>query len=134
MDSIQKVKESDQVEDPEKGKQPAFNMVTTAVIMNLPTEKRHVFLMDDEDSKENEISTDSYNDEGEDTEFNPKIDKFESSSQYYLSCIGFLVGFPNFFRFIKNVKLFGGSTFLIPYFTCMLVVGFPLVVLDTALG
>uniref|UniRef100_A0A1I7S7U7 Transporter n=3 Tax=Bursaphelenchus xylophilus TaxID=6326 RepID=A0A1I7S7U7_BURXY len=54
--------------------------------------------------------------------------------QFLLTCISFAVGLGNIWRFPALVYENGGGTFLIPYFFCSMVIGFPVVYLELSLG
>lgn len=57
-----------------------------------------------------------------------------SKAEYLLSVIGFAVGLGNIWRFPKLAMENGGGAFLLPYFTCMFVLGLPLFILELGLG
>ena len=46
-------------------------------------------------------------------------DGFKSKWGFILACIGSAVGMGNIWRFPIMVSLWGGMTFLIPYFICV---------------
>ncbi|CAD5210795.1 unnamed protein product [Bursaphelenchus xylophilus] len=54
--------------------------------------------------------------------------------QFLLTSISVAVGLGNIWRFPSLVYENGGGTFLIPYFTCALLVGFPVLYLELSLG
>ena len=59
---------------------------------------------------------------------------YDNYYEYCLSLIGFAVGLGSFWRFPYLVYKNGGGAFLIPYFFAMLVIGMPLLYLETAVG
>ena len=61
-------------------------------------------------------------------------DGFTSKWGFILACIGSAVGMGNIWRFPIMVSLWGGLTFLIPYFICVLLVGATGVIGEFALG
>ena len=50
-------------------------------------------------------------------------DGFKSKWGFILACIGSAVGMGNIWRFPIMVSLWGGMTFLIPYFICVILIG-----------
>jgi SNF family Na+-dependent transporter len=63
---------------------------------------------------------------------NPHI--YSNSWEYVLSIVGITVGFGSFWRFPYLIYKNGGGAFFVPYFICMIVVGIPLLYLETAVG
>ncbi len=63
-----------------------------------------------------------------------KRDGFSSRWGFILACIGSAVGMGNIWRFPIMVSIWGGMTFLIPYFICVLLVAFTGVIGEFALG
>ena len=61
-------------------------------------------------------------------------DGFTSRWGFILACIGSAVGMGNIWRFPIMVSLWGGMTFLIPYFICVLLIGSTGVIGEFALG
>uniref|UniRef100_A0A183C9Y5 Transporter n=1 Tax=Globodera pallida TaxID=36090 RepID=A0A183C9Y5_GLOPA len=57
-----------------------------------------------------------------------------SSWQFLLACIGYAVGLSNIWRFPSLAYENGGGAFLVPYLTCSLLIGFPLLYLEMSLG
>ena len=51
-------------------------------------------------------------------------DGFKSRWGFILACIGSAVGMANIWRFPWMLSTYGGLTFLIPYFICVIVIGF----------
>uniref|UniRef100_A0A0N5BSV9 Transporter n=1 Tax=Strongyloides papillosus TaxID=174720 RepID=A0A0N5BSV9_STREA len=60
--------------------------------------------------------------------------EWNSKLQFILTCIGFAVGLGNIWRFPSVAYENGGAAFLIPYLTCSLIFGFPVLFLEMALG
>ncbi|MFH1240206.1 MAG: sodium-dependent transporter, partial [Candidatus Diapherotrites archaeon] len=60
--------------------------------------------------------------------------KWSSSFMFILAAIGSAIGIGNIWRFPYIFGQQGGAAFLIPYFVCVLVIGFPLMLLETAAG
>uniref|UniRef100_A0A0K0E5S1 Transporter n=1 Tax=Strongyloides stercoralis TaxID=6248 RepID=A0A0K0E5S1_STRER len=63
-----------------------------------------------------------------------KKEKWDSKLQFLLTCIGFAVGLGNIWRFPALAYENGGAAFLIPYITLSLLVGFPILFMEFALG
>lgn len=61
-------------------------------------------------------------------------DNFKSRSGFIIACIGSAVGMGNIWLFPARVSAFGGAAFLIPYFVCVVVIGFTGVVGEMAFG
>ena len=61
-------------------------------------------------------------------------DGFTSRWGFILACIGSAVGMGNIWRFPIMVSVWGGMTFLIPYFICVLLIGSTGVIGEFALG
>ena len=61
-------------------------------------------------------------------------DGFQSKWGFILACIGSAVGMGNIWRFPIMVSVWGGMTFLIPYFICVLLIGSTGVIGEFALG
>ena len=61
-------------------------------------------------------------------------DGFKSKWGFLLACIGSAVGMGNIWRFPIMVSLWGGMTFLIPYFICVILIGSTGVIGEFALG
>ncbi|CEF65017.1 Sodium-dependent dopamine transporter [Strongyloides ratti] len=63
-----------------------------------------------------------------------KKEKWDSKLQFLLTCIGFAVGLGNIWRFPALAYENGGAAFLIPYVTLSLLVGFPILFMEFAIG
>lgn len=61
-------------------------------------------------------------------------DNFKSRSGFIIACIGSAVGMGNIWLFPARVSALGGAAFLIPYFICVIVIGFTGVVGEMAFG
>ena len=61
-------------------------------------------------------------------------DGFKSKWGFILACIGSAVGMGNIWRFPIMVSIWGGMTFLIPYFICVILIGSTGVIGEFALG
>ena len=69
---------------------------------------------------------------GADNDNNPNV--YSNTWEYIMSTVGLCVGFGAFWRFPYLVYTNGGGVFLIPYTIAMILVGMPLLYLETALG
>ena len=65
---------------------------------------------------------------------NKRKTEWESQIQYFLSCIAYTVGLGNLWRFPYLCFNHGGLSFLVPYFTCILLCGLPMTVMESCLG
>ena len=63
-----------------------------------------------------------------------KQDGFQSQWGFIMSAVGSCVGMANIWRFPIMVSLWGGMTFLIPYFICVILIGSTGVIGEFALG
>lgn len=61
-------------------------------------------------------------------------DSFKSRSGFIVACIGSAVGMGNIWLFPARVSAFGGAAFLIPYFVCVILIGFTGVIGEMAFG
>jgi len=61
-------------------------------------------------------------------------EKFANQVEYWLSCIGFAVGFGNVWRFPYMCYSNGGAVFLIPYLMCLFFIAIPMYLIETAYG
>ena len=61
-------------------------------------------------------------------------ESFGKSIEYWLSCIGYAVGFGNIWRFPYLVFKNGGAAFLVPYLLALLCIAMPMYMLETAFG
>ncbi|XP_062239348.1 sodium- and chloride-dependent betaine transporter-like [Platichthys flesus] len=73
-------------------------------------------------------------DEGPREEEAPPRGKWANSKEYLLSMTGGIIGVGNLWLFPFACYRHGGAAFLIPYFLCLLFIGGPLFLLETALG
>jgi SNF family Na+-dependent transporter len=64
----------------------------------------------------------------------PNEHQYACYYEYILSMIGFAVGFGSFWRFPYLIYKNGGGAFLIPYFIAVLILGIPLLYLETVVG
>jgi len=60
--------------------------------------------------------------------------KWDANIEYYLSALGFAVGFGSLWRFPYLVFSNGGGAFLIPYLVCLFVIGIPTFYLEASIG
>ena len=51
-------------------------------------------------------------------------DSFRTRTGFIIACIGSAVGMGNIWLFPARVSSLGGAAFLIPYFICVIVIGF----------
>lgn len=63
-----------------------------------------------------------------------KRDSFGSKWGFILSCVGSAVGMGNIWMFPTRVSKYGGGTFLLPYFICVVVIGLTGVVGEMSFG
>ena len=61
-------------------------------------------------------------------------DSFRSKWGFIIACIGSAVGMGNIWLFPARVSAFGGAAFLIPYFICVIFIGFTGVIGEMAFG
>ena len=61
-------------------------------------------------------------------------DSFNSRLGFVLACVGSAVGMANIWLFPYRVGQYGGAAFLIPYFLCIVVIGFTGVIGEMAFG
>lgn len=61
-------------------------------------------------------------------------DNFRSKTGFIIACIGSAVGMGNIWLFPARVSSLGGAAFLIPYFICVIVIGFTGVVGEMTFG
>jgi len=59
---------------------------------------------------------------------------YSNAFQFWLSCLGYAVGYGNIWRFPYMLYKNGGGVFLIPYFICIIVLVLPLSYLEIAYG
>ncbi|MCK5850829.1 MAG: sodium-dependent transporter [Kiritimatiellae bacterium] len=64
----------------------------------------------------------------------PKRETWNTRSAFVLAAIGSAVGLGNLWGFPYKLYTYGGGAFLIPYFTAMLIMGIPLLVMEFSLG
>ncbi|MDO5403123.1 MAG: sodium-dependent transporter [Eubacteriales bacterium] len=63
-----------------------------------------------------------------------KRDSFKSRWGFILACIGSAVGMGNIWMFSTRVSLYGGGSFLIPYFIFVVLIGFTGVISEMSFG
>ena len=61
-------------------------------------------------------------------------EKFDHPAEYWLSCIGYAVGFGNVWRFPYMVYSMGGAAFLIPYAISLFFIAMPMYMVETLYG
>ena len=61
-------------------------------------------------------------------------DSFRTRTGFIIACIGSAVGMGNIWLFPARVSSLGGAAFLIPYFICVIVIGFTGVIGEMAFG
>jgi len=54
--------------------------------------------------------------------------------EYWLTCIGYAVGFGNIWRFPYLLYNNGGAIFLIPYSLAIIMIAIPLYMIETSYG
>jgi len=62
------------------------------------------------------------------------ISRFSNNLQFWISCLGYAVGYGNIWRFPYMLYKNGGGVFLIPYFVCILMIVLPLSYLEISYG
>ncbi|XP_032075022.1 sodium-dependent neutral amino acid transporter B(0)AT3-like [Thamnophis elegans] len=60
--------------------------------------------------------------------------RWQNKTQYLLSCLGFVVGFGNMWRFPYLCQIYGGGAFLIPYAIALVFEAIPIFHLELAVG
>ena len=63
-----------------------------------------------------------------------KRDSFTSRRSFIIACIGSAVGMGNIWLFPARVSSLGGAAFLLPYFICVLIIGYTGVIGEMAFG
>ncbi|KAF8360080.1 snf-12 [Pristionchus pacificus] len=61
-------------------------------------------------------------------------DLWNSQIEFFLSCLGFIVGVGSTLRFPAKVYQYGGGVFFIPYLICLALFGLPIVFMHLAIG
>lgn len=77
-----------------------------------------------------QVQPESYEGEGKLRE----QEKFDHPAEYWLSCIGYAVGFGNVWRFPYMVYTMGGAAFLIPYAISLFFIAMPMYMVETLYG
>ena len=75
-----------------------------------------------------------YIDEPTDTKKAEEEDAFNSALQYWLSCIGYAVGYGNIWRFPYLLYANGGGAFLVPYLLGLCFIAIPMYTVETSFG
>uniref|UniRef100_A0A0K0F575 Sodium-dependent dopamine transporter (inferred by orthology to a human protein) n=1 Tax=Strongyloides venezuelensis TaxID=75913 RepID=A0A0K0F575_STRVS len=88
----------------------------------------------DESENANISVFDTVSQTNENVSTNNKKDKWDSKLHFLLTCIGFAVGLGNIWRFPALAYENGGAAFLLPYITLSLLVGFPILFMEFAIG
>ena len=60
--------------------------------------------------------------------------RFSNQIEFWLSCIGYAVGYGNIWRFPYMLYRNGGGTFLIPWAVCIVIIVLPLSYLEISYG
>ncbi|KAH7718391.1 SNF-5 protein [Aphelenchoides avenae] len=60
--------------------------------------------------------------------------QWDSGLLFIFTCVGYAVGLGNIWRFPSLAYENGGGAFLIPYLTCSMLIGFPMLYLEMSLG
>jgi hypothetical protein len=60
--------------------------------------------------------------------------KFNNQLQFWLSCLGYAVGYGNIWRFPYMLYNNGGGVFFIPFIICIIIICYPLFYLEVAYG
>ncbi|KAK0416504.1 hypothetical protein QR680_012529 [Steinernema hermaphroditum] len=61
-------------------------------------------------------------------------DLWNTQIEFFLSCLGFIVGVGNTLRFPSMAYQHGGGVFFIPYFVCLVFFGLPIVFMHLCIG
>ncbi|XP_054163392.1 sodium- and chloride-dependent glycine transporter 1-like [Oppia nitens] len=77
------------------------------------------------------VITDSTNDNNNK---DPKSVRWSSKIEFILTCLSYVIGFGNIWRFPYICYKNGGGAFLIPYFLSLAFIGYPVIVLEMTLG
>lgn len=80
------------------------------------------------------VEIESFDKGGAEDEQMVEGETFGKSIEYWLSCIGYCVGFGNIWRFPYLVFKNGGAVFLIPYLLALVLIAFPMYMMETAFG
>ncbi|PAV59531.1 hypothetical protein WR25_16333 [Diploscapter pachys] len=60
--------------------------------------------------------------------------RLRTQKDFFLSCLGFMIGVGNTMRFPAKVYQYGGGVFFIPYLFCLVFFGLPIVMLHLSIG
>jgi SNF family Na+-dependent transporter len=60
--------------------------------------------------------------------------RFSNNLEFWISCLGYAVGYGNIWRFPYMLFQNGGGVFFIPYFFCIIVIVLPLSYLEISYG
>ena len=60
--------------------------------------------------------------------------RFSNQIEFWLSCLGYAVGYGNIWRFPYMLYRNGGGTFLIPWAVCIIIIALPLSYLEISYG
>ena len=63
-----------------------------------------------------------------------KPESFGNACEYWLTCIGYAVGYGNIWRFPYLLYSNGGGAFLVPYFLAVFLIVIPMYSVETAFG
>lgn len=80
------------------------------------------------------IETNAINKTSEEKKNEKKRDKWNSKTEYILSCLGYAIGIGNVWRFPYLCYRNGGGAFLVPYLSMLFICGIPLYFMETCWG